>query len=176
MDPFIGQLLLVPYTFAPRGWIFAQGQILAISQNTALFSLLGTNYGGDGKSNFGLPDLRGQVAIGYGQGPGLSDYSIGENGGFTNVTLNSQEIPRHNHIAQGVSQRADQSSPNPYAFADAVNSSNAAIDIYTASSPASAMNTSAIAMTGSNLPHNNMMPFLTLNWCICLQGVFPSRS
>jgi microcystin-dependent protein len=175
MEPFVGQLLLVPYNFAPVGWAFCAGQILPISQNTALFSLLGTYYGGDGRSNFALPDMRGRVAMGQGQGPGLGDYVIGESSGTETVTLLTPQMPLHTHAPQGVAQHGNQSSPSGFALSDAVNGSNSPIDLYATGNPTVAMSPSAIGPAGGGLPHNNLMQYEVLNWVIALQGVFPAR-
>lgn len=168
---FIGQLLLVPYNFAPHGWAFASGQILPISQNTALFSLLGTTYGGDGKSTFALPDLRGRIPIGAGQGPGLQNYDLGEQSGEETITLLTTEMPLHNHGVQASGAPGGVNTANgnslarggtPYALpAGPVNQT---------------LSPNAARPAGGNLPHDNMMPYLTLNWVIALQGVFPARS
>ena len=175
MDPFVAQLLLVPYNFAPRGWAFCQGQIMSIAQNTALFSLIGTFYGGNGTSTFGLPDLRGRAALGQGQGPGLSDYAIGELSGTENVTLLQTEMPFHSHTPQGVAQHGNQASPINFALSDAVDQNNTPLNLYAAGTPTIAMNPGAISLSGNNVPHNNLMPFLALNWVIALSGVFPTR-
>lgn len=175
MDPFVAQLMLVPYNFPPKGWAFCQGQLMAISQNTALFSLIGTYYGGNGTSNFGLPDLRGRAPISQGQSPGFSDYVIGELAGVENVTLLFTEMPMHSHAPQGVAQHGNQASPSNFALSDGVDQNSAPIDLYAAGAPTVLMNGNAIGPAGNSLPHNNMMPYLTLNWVIALQGVFPSR-
>jgi microcystin-dependent protein len=170
MDPFVGQLTLVGFNFAPRGWAIAAGQIMSISQNTALFSLLGTMYGGNGTSNFGLPDLQGRLALGYGQGPGLQDYAQGEVGGEPTVTLLTTTVPFHNHTAYGATGTG-KTTPVGNAFGD-----SSAGAIYSAStSSLTAMNANDVSFFGGNLPHNNMMSYLALNWIIALQGVFPSR-
>ncbi|MGA2742627.1 MAG: tail fiber protein [Bryobacteraceae bacterium] len=171
-DPFVGQLLLVGFNFPPNGWAFANGQILSIFQNTALFSLLGTMYGGDGKSNFGLPNLQGNVAIGFGQSPGLQYYTQGESGGVQNVTLIPSQTPVHNHTPYSATRPATQSTPGGNAFAEST-----AGNIYsTSTSPLTPMSAAAISPFGGNQPHNNMMPFVGLNWVIALQGIFPARS
>jgi microcystin-dependent protein len=170
MDPFVGQLLLVGFNFPPQGWAFCQGQLLPLSQNTALFSLLGTYYGGDGRSTFGLPNLQGNVVMGQGNGPGLGSYSLGETGGTPTVTLLPTQMPQHSHTPQGFGGRAgDQSSPTAHALSDT------AIGIYASGTPNISMSGGAIQPNGSSHAHNNMMPFLTLNWVIALQGVYPSR-
>jgi microcystin-dependent protein len=171
-DPFIGQLNLVGFNFAPTGWAIAAGQVLAIRQNTALFSLLGTMYGGDGISTFGLPNLQGRVALGFGQAPGLSFYTQGQLGGEPSVTLLSTQTPNHNHTANGAAGRG-KNTPVANAFADST-----AGPVYSSStSPLTKMSPSAISpFVGGNLPHNNMMSYQALNWIIALQGIFPPRS
>ena len=173
MDPFVGELRLVGFNFAPTGWALAQGQLMPISQNTALFSLLGTFYGGDGKATFGLPNMQGNVAIGVGQSPGLNPYVQGETGGSQNVTLVTSEVPQHSHTFLADSRLATTSDPAGAAFART--GSNAAIyaQIGGAELP---LNPGFLSSAGGSQPHNNMMPYLTLNWIIALQGVFPSRS
>jgi microcystin-dependent protein len=166
---FLGSLMLVPYNFAPLGWAFCQGQLLSISQNTALFSLLGTQYGGDGKSTFALPDLRGNLVVSQGQGPGLSSYDIGQSGGSPFVTLTAAETPNHGHTMHGAKGGASQPAPAGAGLADAAIYSNA-------TAPLTQLNQQALTTMGSNQPHNNMMPFQGLNWIIALRGIFPSRS
>jgi microcystin-dependent protein len=171
-NQFLGQLTLVGFNFAPVGWAIAAGQIMSLSQNTALFSLLGTMYGGDGRSNFGLPNLQGKVAVGFGQSPGLSFYSQGEVGGVPNVTLPAAQTPNHTHAPMSASRPANQTIPTGNSFAEST-----AGNIYsTSTSPLAAMNPADISLYGGNQPHNNMMPYLGLNWVIALQGIFPARS
>jgi len=167
MDPFVGEIRLFPGNFAPKGWAFCNGQLLPIAQNTALFSLLGTNYGGDGRSNFGLPNLQGNAAMFWGQGPGLSLHSIGEIGGTSTVTLQNSELPSHGHTIQGTSD-ASQSNPS-----NAVGLG--AVGIYGPAPAKVAMGNNVIGLTGGNQPHNNRQPYLGLNFIIALQGVFPPR-
>ena len=167
-EPNIGEILLVPYNFAPHGWALCQGQLLSISQNTALFSLLGTTYGGDGRVNFALPDLRGRSPIGFGQGPGLQNYEIGQIGGEETVTLTVNQIPSHSHTAFGSANTATTASPS-----GAIWATETRLKIYssvggTAMAPSSS--------TGGGQPHDNMSPYLTLNYVIALQGIFPSRN
>jgi len=171
-NEFVAEVRAFPFNFAPKGWAFCDGQIIPISQNTALFSLLGTYYGGDGKSNFGLPNLQGDVAIGMGQGPGLRDYFIGENGGSDSVTLLLQEMPAHPHpLKADGNNGANNSSP-----ANASLSFSPNTHIYTnAITPLAQFSPMAIAPAGGGQPHNNMMPYLTLNFCIALQGIYPPR-
>ena len=169
MDPFVGEVRVVAFNFAPKGWAFCAGQLLAISQNTALFSLLGTQYGGDGKSNFALPNMQGNVAMSFGQGPGLSLRDQGEVGGSASVTLLTSEMPSHNHTLMAATD-AGQSTP-------ANNVMGQGSQIYrSASTNLTSMAPAALANAGGSLPHNNLAPFLCLNWLISLQGVFPPRS
>jgi microcystin-dependent protein len=171
-NQFVGQLMLVGFNFAPQGWAFAAGQILPLSQNTALFSLLGTMYGGDGRSNFGLPNLQGKVAIGFGQSPGLSFYNQGESGGEQTVALIPSQTPAHNHTPMSAARPATQTTSGGNAFAEST-----AGNIYsTSTSPLSQMSPAAISLFGGSQPHNNLMPYQGLNWVIALQGVFPARS
>jgi len=167
-EPFIGQLMCVGFNFAPRGWAFCEGQLLPIAQNTALFSLLGTMYGGDGRTTFGLPDLRGRVPIGFGQGPGLSNYQQGSAGGSEAVTLTTQQMPSHSHAVNANNSDATDTVPT--------NQYPAAGGAYTASNPNTTMNANMIGAAGGSQGHSNMQRYLTLNWIIALEGIFPSRS
>jgi microcystin-dependent protein len=170
-DPFVAEIRIFPFNFAPKGWAFCNGQILPLSQNTALFSLLGTTYGGDGKSNFALPDLEGRAAMHPGQGPGLSLHDLGETGGSDTVTLLESEIPAHTH-AMNVSQAdAIERIPTGQQLATGIG-----VGIYgsLAASPVQ-LNPAALAPNGGGLPHNNLQLYLTLSFCIALQGVFPPR-
>lgn len=170
-DPFVSEIRIFSFNFAPRGWAFCNGQILPISQNTALFSLLGTTYGGNGASNFALPDMQGRTPMHPGQGPGLSLHDLGEMGGSETVTLLESEIPSHSHTLSVASLNSQSTTP--------VNNSlgrGNPVRVYTSGSPATAMGANSIATAGGSLPHNNMMPYLTMSFCIALQGVFPARS
>jgi microcystin-dependent protein len=174
-SPFVAEIRIFPFNFAPTGWAFCDGQVLPLSQNTALFSLLGTTYGGDGKSNFALPNLQGSVPMFYGQGPGLSLHDIGESGGETTVTLLESEVPSHGHSLQASTHNANLESPGPSV---ALGRSSPSL-IYkqpAGAAPAQPLSDQAIAPAGGDQPHNNMMPYLTLNFCIALQGVFPPRT
>jgi microcystin-dependent protein len=172
-DPFIAEIRIFPFNFAPTGWAFCDGQILPLSQNTALFSLLGTTYGGDGKSTFALPDLQGSAPMHPGQGPGLSLHDLGETGGSETVTLLESEIPAHTHAMRA--HDLDLGELNtPSAARSLAQSANATA--YTAAASLVAMSAQALTPAGGSQPHNNMMPYLTLNFCIALQGVFPPRS
>jgi microcystin-dependent protein len=171
-DPFVAEIRIFPFNFAPKGWAWCDGQILPISQNTALFSLLGTTYGGDGKSTFALPDLQGSAPMHPGQGPGLSLHDLGETGGSETVTLLESEIPSHPHTLMASTSTANQPGPNP-------NNSLARVQGATPYGPATnlvMMSQQALAPSGGDLPHNNMMPYLTFFFCIALQGVFPPRT
>ena len=170
-DPFVAEIRIFPFSFAPKGWAFCNGQLLPLSQNTALFALLGTTYGGDGKSTFALPDLRGAAPMHPGAGPGLSQRSLGELGGTAAVTLLTSEIPAHVHAVNGSAGPSNQQSPSP-----ARSLGRSTVPTYRASASGLApMAPEALAPAGSSLPHNNMMPYLVLNFCIALQGVFPPR-
>jgi microcystin-dependent protein len=167
-DPFVAEIRIFPFNFAPKGWAFCDGQILPLSQNTALFSLLGTTYGGDGKSTFALPDLQGNAPMQPGQGQGLSLRDLGEMSGAESVTLLQTEIPVHTHALSVSNEDANNTNPG----ADTPGRGNA---IYGPNSSLVAMDVNALAPAGGGLPHNNMQPYLTLNFCIALQGIFPPR-
>jgi microcystin-dependent protein len=170
-DPFVAEIRIFPFNFAPKGWAFCDGQILPLSQNTALFSLLGTTYGGDGKSTFALPDLQGTVPIHVGAnqpGPGLCLYDLGEVGGADAITLLGSETPVHGHAARAQTiDQGDNRIPGP-----TLNLGNS--QIYK-STQNTLLDPGALSIVGGSQPHNNLMPYLTLNFCIALQGVFPSR-
>lgn len=171
-DQFVAEIRIFPFNFAPTGWALCNGQILPISQNTALFSLLGTTYGGDGKSNFALPNLQGSTPMQQGQGPGLSLRDLGEVGGEQTVTLLQTEMPAHSHTVNA-GATPDQLTPVNNVWA----SGQKGFGSFYVAPPANApMNPSATSIAGGSLPHNNMMPFLTLNFCIALQGIFPPRT
>ena len=168
-EDFIGEIKMVGFHFAPRGWAFCDGQLLLISQNTALFSLLGTTYGGDGETTFALPDLRGRVPIHPGQGPGLTPRVLGEQGGDEEVTLTESQLPAHTHQAFGSSSLATQPSPEGNLPA-----AKGRTKLYVEPGSPVGMDSTAIGSTGGNSPHANMQPFLGLNYIIALQGIFPS--
>jgi microcystin-dependent protein len=174
MDPFVAEIRIFPFNFAPKGWAFCDGQILPLSQNTALFSLLGTTYGGDGKSNFALPDMQGNAPMHPRQGPGLSLHDLGETGGSETVTLLESEMPAHSHNLKAASGTGTKSTPAANSLARTSGATP-----YIAASPAPSltpMAAQAITPAGGDQPHNNLQPYLTLNFCIALQGVFPPRS
>jgi microcystin-dependent protein len=171
-DPFVAEIRIFPFNFAPTGWAFCNGQLLPISQNTALFSLLGTTYGGDGKSTFALPDLQGNAPMQPGQGQGLSLRDLGELSGTESVALLQSEMPFHTHSLMASVDPADAQIPGPNAVLARSSGGNA----YTTNTAGLVqMAPQALAVGGGSLPHNNLQPYLTLNFCIALQGVFPPR-
>lgn len=169
METFLGMIALFPYNFAPRGWAACEGQLLSIAQNTALFSLLGTTYGGDGRTTFALPDLRGRSPISQGNGPGLSPVQLGQVGGQESVTLQVNQLPAHNHTL-AATNAPDNSSPVGNVPGNAGN------DIYGPVSPGQFQATTAVGLTGGNQAVPVRNPFLALQWCIALEGIFPSRN
>jgi microcystin-dependent protein len=176
MDAYIGEIRMFGGTFAPKGWAFCEGQLMAISQNTALFSIIGVMYGGDGKVTFGLPDLRGSVPINQGAGPGLTPRSVGEMGGSPAVTLLTENMPAHNHLAMGSSGKGTSRSP-----ADAIWSQFSTgtrppepTNLYAPSADVT-MAADALVTAGQNMPHNNLQPYLPVRFIICLSGIFPPR-
>lgn len=177
MDPFISEIRIFTSNFAPKGWAFCDGSILPIQQNTALFSLLGTYYGGDGDSTFALPDLRGRVPLQPGQGPGLSPYDLGQSGGQEAVTLLENNIPSHTHTLLGAPVAANVPTPTPGSlFANAAGSrGQQGPAVYTVDAPNANLAPMAITPTGGSQPVSIMKPVLSLNYIIALQGVFPSR-
>lgn len=167
---FLGSISLVGYNFAQVGTAFCDGQLLSIAENTALFSLLGTTYGGDGITTFALPDLRGRVAIGMGQGPGLSPYNEGDRGGVENVTLTIGQLPQHNHLAYGGTTVGNTVSPLNNHWA-----TGPRVLLYSAATSLVPMSSGAVGSTGGSQPHDNLKPYLALNYVIWLEGIFPSR-
>ncbi|MBK8597105.1 MAG: phage tail protein [Holophagales bacterium] len=167
-SPFLGQIGMFGFTFAPRGWAFCNGQILGIAQNSALFALVGTTYGGNGQTTFALPDLQSRVPVHFGQGPGLSPYVLGQQGGAENVTLLTTQIPAHTHALNAFATTGAETVPANGVPANTQGSVNATAN--TAFAPA------AIGNTGSSQPHTNIQPYLALNFSIALEGVFPSRN
>lgn len=172
-DPFVAEIRMVPFNFPPRGWAWCDGQLLPIAQNTALFSLLGTTYGGNGVNNFGLPDLRGRAPLQPGQGPGLSDYQLGETGGAQNVTLLASEMPSHTHNAL-VGGVAGQANPQSAAWGTATGRTPP--PLYANGAPNAPMAAGTFSPSGGSQPHNNMSPYLTLYFIIAMQGIFPPRT
>ena len=190
MQPFLSTILIWPPNFAPSGWALCAGQLLSISQNTAVFSLLGTTYGGDGVSTFGLPNLQGRIPIGAGQGLGLTPYNIGDTGGVESVTLAINTIPQHTHSATqnllvslpAVTTTGTTNQPGPsVAPAAPTDAARNPVNIYSNATPnqklgqPSISGTISIGLTGNGLPHENRQPYLAVNYIIALQGFFPSR-
>ena len=163
-EPFLGETRWISWNYPPKGWAFCNGQLLPINQNQALFSLLGTTYGGDGQVNFALPNLRGRTGIHEGNG-----HTLGEAGGTTSVTINIQQLPQHLHFEQASSTNAASSVPNNNVLA-------ASNNLYTPPASLTTLSPDSVTNVGGSQPHINMMPFLTLNWCIALQGIFPSQN
>lgn len=189
MDPFLGEIIMFGGNFAPRSWAFCDGQLLPINTNQALFSILGTIYGGDGRTTFALPDLRGRVAMHPGNGPGLSSRRLGQKGGVESVTLNVTQIPSHTHTGMPVTGNVlinvnnsdgDSNTPNGNYIAKHPTSNGFSTSVGEGRNPylngVSHNLTSAVANTGGNQSHTNMQPFTCINYIIALQGVFPSRS
>jgi microcystin-dependent protein len=172
-DNFVGEIRVFPFNFAPTGWALCNGQLMPISQNTALFSLLGTQFGGNGTTNFALPNLQGFIPVGQGQGPGLSDYIIGESGGAPTVALSLSTIPSHNHTLPVSAAAGRVNTPSPSTVLGATGRGSP--DVYAGSATGS-MLASSVGNAGGGQPHNNLMPYLVLNYCIALSGIFPSRS
>ncbi|MFQ5446960.1 MAG: phage tail protein [Saprospiraceae bacterium] len=156
--------------FAPRGWAFCDGQLLAINSNQSLFSILGTTYGGDGRTTFGLPDLRGRAPIHAGLGPGLSDYRLGNKGGQERVTLTAAQMPSHSHSLQAHSGYGDTANPNGTVSAKTTSPA------YKSTPPNATMNTAAVAQSGGGQAHENRQPYIAIHYIIALQGVYPSRN
>ena len=191
-EPFLGMIILVPYNFAPRGWAFCNGQIMSIAQNTALFSLLGTTYGGNGQTTFALPDLRGRLAVSSGQGPGLSDRTLGEQAGSENVTLLATQMPAHTHTiglgtlaATANARNAAGNSRTPVGAMPAAEAAGVTATYSTdGAAPVANMAPGTVALSGaptasiagSSQPVQILQPYLTLNYCIALEGIFPSRN
>jgi len=173
-DPFVAEIRIFPFNFAPRGWAWCDGQLMSLSQNTALFSLLGTTYGGDGKSNFALPNLQGRAPMHPGQGPGLSLHDLGETGGSETVTLLESEIPAHSHAQVASTEDGVQGSLT--SGTTLANSVGGTLYQTNTNSNLVSMNPNALAPAGGDQPHNNLQPYLTFYFCIALQGVFPPRT
>ena len=175
MDPFVAEIRIFPFNFAPTGWAQCNGQLLSISQNTALFSLLGTYYGGNGQTTFALPNLQDAAAMFWGQGSGLSLYDLGQSGGSQTVTLLTTELPSHVHT---VNAKVAGGSANPNGLVWGTSNAGKVAALFYAPAAASPVNLNpgALSIAGSSFPHNNMPPYNTLNYCIALQGIFPPRS
>jgi len=176
-DPFVAEIRIFPFNFAPRGWAFCDGQLMSISQNTALFSLLGTTYGGDGKSTFGLPNLQGSAPMHPGQGPGLSLHDLGETGGSDSVTLLISEMPAHAHNINCIDGARVGGQTGQPGNGILTKTGGVPANAYTSGATQNqTMAENMVVPAGGDQPHNNMMPYLTLNFCIAMQGVYPARS
>jgi microcystin-dependent protein len=175
-EPFLSEIKIMSFNFPPKGWTFCNGQLLPINQNQALFSLLGTTYGGNGQTTFGLPDLRGRVPIHFGSG-----HVLGEAAGSTAVTLNTSQLAAHNHLIQADSAASTTNTPTNNTVlgrsAGVINPPGSFnVSMYNTANPGAALNPAAVTNVGGGQPHNNMQPFLVLNFCIALQGIFPSQN
>ena len=177
MDPFLGEIRAVGFNFAPRDWALCQGQLMSVAQNTALFSLLGTTYGGDGRNTFGLPDLRGRLVVSPGQGPGLSNYALGQLSGTESVALTSDQLAAHTHGLTGVVLRVSGNPGNSTTPANGLLASTEDLHYSSGSSVQMAPDvlTGTALPVGNNVGHPNLMPYLTLNYVIALQGIYPPR-
>ncbi|GAB4186733.1 MAG: tail fiber protein [Wenzhouxiangellaceae bacterium] len=169
-EPFVGEIRMFAGNFAPRGWAFCDGQLLAVSQNDALFSLLGTIYGGDGRTTFGLPDMRGRLPIHAGHGPGLSERRLGAKGGAENETLTVNQLPSHTHGMRALSVNANTPNAQGNLLAQ-----TPTVDLYLPDQPFSNLNSAAVTNVGGSRSHTNLMPFLCVNFIIALFGIYPSR-
>ena len=169
LNPFVGELALVPYNFAPKGWALCNGQLLAINQNQALFAVLGATYGGNGQTNFALPDLRGRVPVSSGQGPGLENYNVGQTGGVEHVTLTAGQMPAHNHVANAT----NNNGAVPLNFGNYLGAFN---NGYAQPANLTPLHPQTIGNVGGSQAHTNMQPYLGLTFCIALQGIFPSQT
>lgn len=177
MDPYIGEIRLFAGNFAPTGWALCDGQLLPIAQNAALFSILGTTYGGNGQTNFALPDLRGRVPMHPGQGPGLSPRTLGEIGGDESVTLLANQMPAHSHALNASNTQGGADSPANSLLAQSYDqNNNNPISTYAGGNPNTALNPASVGLTGNNLPHDNLQPYGCITFIIALTGVFPSRN
>ncbi len=171
MDPLLATIIIFAGNFAPKGWAFCQGQLLSIQQNAALFSLLGTTYGGDGRSNFALPDLRGRVAVSQGQGPGLSNYFLGQQAGSESVQLSVAQMPSHGHNVVVNAGAGNQASPSGNFIANSARGTEG----FNSASSGAFLNQNSIQPQGGSQPHANLQPLLAINYIIATQGIFPSR-
>ncbi len=175
MDYYIGLIQAFGFNFAPRGFMFCNGQLLSIAQYSTLFALLGTTYGGNGVTTFALPDLRGRASLHFGHGPGLQEYDLGQASGSETVTLTMATLPAHSHPLIATESSTASSPAGAFNGKAGLESDGAAVTAY-GSSPNATMSPQAIGQAGGNQPHNNMEPYLVLNWCICVEGIFPSRN
>jgi microcystin-dependent protein len=176
-DAYIGEIRNFAGTYAPNNWLFCEGQVLPLAQNTALFSIIGTTYGGNGTSNFAIPDLRGSVPIGQGQGPGLTSRQLGETGGSATVALTATDMPTHTHVANGVAANGTDNSPGGALWSQySAGGRNPTIAKLYGPAANTTMAPGALATAGGSTPHNNMQPFLPMRFIICTEGIYPPRS
>ncbi|MES2773934.1 MAG: tail fiber protein [Bacteroidota bacterium] len=175
MEGYIAEIRMFAGNFAPRNWAFCQGQIMSIAQNTALFSLLGTTYGGNGQTTFALPDFRGRVAVGTGQGPGLSNVTLGEVSGSPTTTININNMPAHNHILTVNNNVTGMAATGAGGYLNSKTESGESVAA-SGLSAAATLNTGSVGIAGGSQPFNNMQPYLGMNHIICLFGIFPSRN
>jgi microcystin-dependent protein len=179
MDVYIGMIGLFGFDFAPRGWMFCNGQLMSIAQNQALFTLIGTTYGGDGITTFALPNLQSRVPLCFGQGPGLSHYDIGQASGTEHVTLLQTQMPQHNHLLEVSGSPATTNNPSGAVLAVAsgeLSSGEGAVNVSTyGATPNTLAHPQSISVAGGSQPHENMQPYLAMNYCIAVEGIFPSR-
>ncbi|HJV91347.1 MAG TPA: tail fiber protein [Holophagaceae bacterium] len=177
MEPFIGEIRMFCGNFAPTGWALCDGQLMAIAQNSALFSILGTTFGGNGQTTFGLPDLRGRVPMHPGQGPGLSPRVLGEVAGTEAVTLLQPQIPTHSHTLNAANSQAGADSPTNGLLAQSFDqNANTSVSTYAAGNPNTTLSPASIGSAGGSQPHENLQPYTCVNFIIALEGVYPSRS
>lgn len=174
-DFYLGQIQPFGFNFAPKNWAMCNGQLLSIQQNAALFSLLGTTYGGNGTTNFALPDLRGRASLHMGQGPGLSPYAEGQASGSETVTLISSQMPAHNHIMQATTNSTAASPNNAILATASLSTDGTPVNAY-GTTPNTTMAPTSVGISGGSQPHTNMQPYLVVNWCIALSGIYPSRN
>ncbi len=174
-EAFVGEIRIVGFNFPPKGWAACNGQLIPISQNTALFSLLGTQFGGNGTTNFALPNLQGSSALGQGQGVGLTDYTVGEIGGSSGIVLSSTQIPTHTHPLNGLNAAATTSIPTGAVPAEAA-ANPRFTSLYSTTAATGTAAPAAVSAAGNGTAHNNMQPYLTMNFVIALQGIFPLRN
>lgn len=173
-NPYLGEIRLVGFNFAPRGWAYCYGQLMPIDQNDALYALLGTTYGGDGQTTFGLPDFQGRLPVHQGQGPGLSNYVLGQLGGTENVTLTTQQLPSHTHTLAASTNPANQSAASSSVAIG--QQTGGALFTQTSNGVDSTLQSATLQLTGGNQPHSNLQPSLAVNFIIALEGIFPSRN
>ena len=175
MDGYYAEIRMFAGNYAPRGWMFCHGQLLPIEPNQALFAIIGTFYGGDGDTNFALPDLRGRVPMSFGQGPGLSNYDVGQSGGVESVNLNTTQIPAHNHALSASNAAGTATSPSGNHPAVVVDPTANPMSAY-GSGTLVPMNAASIGSTGGSQPHTNLQPHLVVNFIICIEGIFPPQN